>query len=79
MCGYSIYNLSSLLKMSMAKADEEFESCLLLDAIHVSEATRGKGVGTDLIYTITNNFEMILGGFKAQSEKLIWDHLDCFL
>ena len=37
---------------SACKEDEELKNCLYLDSLHVSETSRGKGVGTKLINTV---------------------------
>ena len=34
------------------KEDKELKNCLYLDSLHVSETSRGKGVGTKLINTV---------------------------
>ncbi|WP_294404113.1 GNAT family N-acetyltransferase [uncultured Clostridium sp.] len=106
------YENENFLGFSACKEDEELKNCLYLDSLHVSEASRGKGVGTKLINTVGNyayikgyedmsicivkgndkakriyekmgakhykNFIDYFGNTKSNSEKLIWDNLNCF-
>ena len=46
------YENEKFLGFSACKEDEELKNCLYLDSLHVSEASRGKGVGTKLINTV---------------------------
>ncbi|WP_160687104.1 GNAT family N-acetyltransferase [Clostridium sp. C2-6-12] len=46
------YEDEKFLGFSACKEDDEIESCLYLDSLHVSEASRGKGIGTKLINTV---------------------------
>ena len=46
------YENESFLGFSACKEDEELKNCLYLDSLHVSETSRGKGVGTKLINTV---------------------------
>ena len=48
------YENESFLGFSACKEDEELKNCLYLDSLHVSEISRGKGVGTKLINTVGN-------------------------
>ena len=43
------YENENFLGFSACKEDEELKNCLYLDSLHVSESSRGKGVGTKLI------------------------------
>ena len=46
------YENEKILGFSACKEDEELKNCLYLDSLHVSETSRGKGVGTKLINTV---------------------------
>ena len=46
------YENKKILGFSACKEDEELKNCLYLDSLHVSETSRGKGVGTKLINTV---------------------------
>ena len=46
------YENENFLGFSACKEDEELKNCLYLDSLHVSETSRGKGVGTKLINTV---------------------------
>lgn len=46
------YENENFLGFSACKEDEELKNCLYLDSLHVSESSRGKGVGTKLINTV---------------------------
>lgn len=48
------YEDEKLLGFSACKEDDEIKHCLYLDSLHVSEASRGKGIGTKLINTVGN-------------------------
>ena len=48
------YENQNFLGFSACKEDEELKNCLYLDSLHVSETSRGKGVGTKLINTVGN-------------------------
>lgn len=46
------YEDEKFLGFSACKEDDEIEHCLYLDSLHVSEASRGKGIGTKLLNTV---------------------------
>ena len=46
------YEDEKFLGFSACKEDDEIEHCWYLDSLHVSEASRGKGIGTMLINTV---------------------------
>lgn len=46
------YENEKILGFSACKEDKELKNCLYLDSLHVSETSRGKGVGTKLINTV---------------------------
>ena len=46
------YDDWQFLGFSACKEDDEIENCLYLDSLHVSENSRGKGIGTKLINTV---------------------------
>lgn len=46
------YEEKKFLGFSACKEDDEIEHCLYLDSLHVSEASRGKGIGTKLLNTV---------------------------
>ena len=46
------YENEKILGFSACKEDEELKNCLYLDSLHVSETSRGKGVGPKLINTV---------------------------
>lgn len=46
------YENEKILGFSACKEDEELKNCLYLYSLHVSETSRGKGVGTKLINTV---------------------------
>ena len=48
------YENKKILGFSACKEDEELKSCLYLDSLHVSESSRGKGIGTKLINRVGN-------------------------
>ena len=106
------YENENFWGFSACKEDEELKNCLYLDSLHVSESSRGKGVGTKLINTVgsyayikgyehmsicivkgndnaKNIYERLgavhykdfiddFGGTKSNSQKLIWNNLNCF-
>lgn len=46
------YENENFLGFSACKEDEEIKNCWYLDSLHVSEVSRGKGIGTKLIKTV---------------------------
>lgn len=48
------YEDEKFLGFSACKEDDEIKHCLYLDSLHVSEASRGKGIGTKLLNTVGN-------------------------
>ncbi|WP_291679340.1 GNAT family N-acetyltransferase [Clostridium sp.] len=106
------YENENFLGFSACKEDEELKNCLYLDSLHVSESSRGKGVGTKLINTVGSyayikgyehmsicivkgndkakriyekmgakhykDFIDYFGDTESNSEKLIWNNLNCF-
>ncbi|WP_234121323.1 GNAT family N-acetyltransferase [Clostridium hydrogenum] len=48
------YEDKEFLGFSACKEDDEIKHCLYLDSLHVSEASRGKGIGTKLLNTVGN-------------------------
>lgn len=106
------YEKEKFLGFSACKEDEELKNCLYLDSLHVSENSRGKGVGTKLINTVGSyayikgyermsicivkgndkakriyekmgakhykDFIDHFGATESNSEKLIWNNLNCF-
>ena len=46
------YENEKILGFSACKEDKELKNCLYLYSLHVSETSRGKGVGTKLINTV---------------------------
>lgn len=106
------YENEKFLGFSACKEDEELKNCLYLDSLHVSEISRGKGVGTKLINTVGSyayikgyeymsicivkgndkakriyekmgakhykDFIDYFGNTESNSEKLIWNNLNCF-
>ena len=106
------YENENFLGFSACKEDEELKNCLYLDSLHVSETSRGKGVGTKLINTVGSyayikgyehmsicivkgndkakriyekmgakhykDFIDYFGDTESNSEKLIWNNLNCF-
>lgn len=59
------YEDEKFFGFSACKDDDEIESCLYLDSLHVSEASRGKGIGTKLINTV--GFYAYGQGYKSMS------------
>jgi ribosomal protein S18 acetylase RimI-like enzyme len=106
------YENENFWGFSACKEDEELKNCLYLDSLHVSESSRGKGVGTKLINTVGSyayikgyehmsicivkgndkakriyekmgakhykDFIDYFGDTESNSEKLIWNNLNCF-
>lgn len=48
------YENEDFLGFSACKEDEELKNCWYLDSLHVSEFSRGKGIGTKLITKVGN-------------------------
>lgn len=48
------YEDEEFIGFSACKEDDEIKHCLYLDSLHVSEASRGKGIGTKLLNTVGN-------------------------
>lgn len=85
------YENEKFLGFSACKEDEELKNCLYLDSLHVSETSRGKGIGTKLInrvgrYAYIKGYEnmsicIVKGNNKAKGiyEKMGAKHYKDFI
>lgn len=68
------YEDEKFLGFSACKEDDEIKHCLYLDSLHVSEASRGKGIGTKLLNTVGNY--AYKKGYKCMSICIVKGNLN---